>query len=277
MVAHGYVVLAAAVVEIGLTKAPVATQGVEPLAVDIEGRPRVKLFVAHLTYASLVVHLAEQGAALGVEQLVACIIEVGLTIAVGPPETQLLVAQLSVGLGLEKEFGPFHRLERQLFLKADLTDMSNDLHLAERLFFVGNAHGRGQCGEGVGQVECGRNDWVIDTHTAIPCQIDIVPDTHFAAWQTGNPVPADGGMEGRVVASQYATVEVGIEGGLLLHGTEVCILDDAYLQQVVAWLELLGDIEASTDKGAVDTAQLFTVEHDFGLPVDTIEMEVGML
>ena len=108
-------------------------------------------------------------------------------------------------------------------------------------------------------------------------EIDIIPDTDFTTWGIGNPVPADRCVEGWVISTQLTTIEVGILEIFLLHHAEVGILDDMHLELVGTWLQLLGHVDARADKGTVDSANLLTIQEDIRLPVDTIEVKIGML
>ena len=108
-------------------------------------------------------------------------------------------------------------------------------------------------------------------------EIDVIPDTDFTTRGIGNPVPADRCVEGRVISTQLTTVEVGILKILLFYNAEVGILDNVHLQLVGTWLQLPGHVDARTDKGTVDTSYLLTIQKDICLPVDTIEVKIGML
>ena len=108
-------------------------------------------------------------------------------------------------------------------------------------------------------------------------EIDIIPDTDFTTWGIGNPVPADRCVEGWVISTQLTTIEVGILEILLFHHAEVGILDDMHLELVGTRLQLLGHVDTRADKGTFDPANLLTIEEDIRLPIDTIEVEIGML
>ena len=108
-------------------------------------------------------------------------------------------------------------------------------------------------------------------------EIDIIPDTDFTTWGIGNPVPADRCVEGWVISTQLTTIEVGILEIFLLHHAEVGILDDMHLELVGTRLQLPGHVDARADKGTIDSANLLTIQEDIRLPVDTIEVKIGML
>ena len=87
MVADGSVELARPIVEIGLRETPVASHHHDALVVDKDLQGRVHILVGHLADARLVAHLV----ACGRESR---IIEIRFTIAIGPPKTHRLTAEL---------------------------------------------------------------------------------------------------------------------------------------------------------------------------------------
>ena len=108
-------------------------------------------------------------------------------------------------------------------------------------------------------------------------KIHIIPDTDFTTWGIGNPVPSDRCVEGRIISTQLTTIQIGVLKILLLHHAEVSIFDNMHLQLVGTWLQLPGHVDAGTDKGTVDSTYLLTIQQYICLPVDTIEVKIGML
>ena len=108
-------------------------------------------------------------------------------------------------------------------------------------------------------------------------KIHIIPDTDFTTWGIGNPVPSDRSVEGRIISTQLTTVQIGVLKILLLHHAEVGILDNMHLQLVGTWLQLIRHVDAGADKCTINTSYLLTIQKDICFPVDTIEVEIGML
>ena len=115
---------------------------------------------------------------------------------------------------------------------------------------------------------------ILDGHAAGHGEEDVVPDAGVAAANGGNPVPADGGVEGGVVGAQRAAVLVGALEGLLLDAARGGVLLYAHGERVLpAGRELAGHVETGADEGAFDAAELLAVEEDVGLPVDAVEIQ----
>ena len=128
------------------------------------------------------------------------------------------------------------------------------------------------CGR-IGQSQGGLHERVLNGDLAGSSQIDIVVDTDVASADGRNPVPADGGMECRIVGSQDTSVEVGVLFIFFLHRTDVCVLYNLYGQYVLAGNDVLGYIVHAADKGTFHQTKLGTVQVDVGFPVDTVEVQ----
>ena len=104
-------------------------------------------------------------------------------------------------------------------------------------------------------------------------EVDIVPNAHLAPRYGGYPVPADGGMEGGVVATKHTTVETGVFCCFGLSCTRIGILLYIDTEFVIAIFDIVGNIKLSAHEGTLYLANLLAVEYHQGLPVDTVEVE----
>ena len=92
VVTHGSIKLPATVIQVVLAKGPVASKRHQPAVVDIYLQFCVLVNGLHLTDACLVL----DGIALLPidDELKACIVQIGLSISVGPPQVHSLILQL---------------------------------------------------------------------------------------------------------------------------------------------------------------------------------------
>src|ERR1035437_6958359 len=130
-----------------------------------------------------------------------------------------------------------------------------------------------------GDVATGRrgDEGILDRHRAGGVQVYGGPDAGVAAADGGDPVPSDGGMVGGVVGAQRAAVLAGAIEGLLRHASRRGVLLDAHRQRVLrAGAQVACDIEPAAHEAAFDAADLFAVQVDLGLPIDTVEVQPDM-
>ena len=80
-------------------------------------------------------------------------------------------------------------------------------------------------------------------------------------------------MEGGVVGTEDAAVEVGILFGLDLHAARVGVGSDYHLQVVFLLLEIGRDIEFAPLEGSLDVAHTGAVEPYLGFPVDAVKVQ----
>ena len=101
---------------------------------------------------------------------------------------------------------------------------------------------------------------------------DVVPDAVVAATDGGDPVPSGGGVERGIVAAERATVDGA--ASLIFRAAGVGVGDDADGEGVLrAGMDEAGDVEAAAHHAAVDAADAVSIEIDFRLPVDAVEVE----
>ena len=126
----------------------------------------------------------------------------------------------------------------------------------------------------IGQRQPRGNQGAFEDHRPRGGQIDVRPDADVAAADAGNPVPAGGRVEARVVHAERAAVGSGLAGGLFADAAGRRRLVNTHRQGVErAGAGERGDVKAPPQKGAVDAAQVGAVEIDLGLPVDAVKIE----
>ena len=266
MVADSSVELARPIVEIGLREAPVASHHHDTLVVDEDLQGRIHILVGHLADARLVAHLV----ACGRESR---IIEIRFTIAIGPPEAHRLTAELGEVVGTESHVAALLRGKPNGLLKADRSDPSAHRRCDGTGGIVGDTHDGRHRGQRIGRFEARRHIRVADMDIALQREPDVVPDTHLAARRGGDPVPADRGVESRVVESQDTSVDIGRFAIFHLYRPDMGVLVHAYLQGVVAPREIGGEVETSTAEGTLYAPHRLAIDEEVGFPIDAIQME----
>ena len=133
---------------------------------------------------------------------------------------------------------------------------------------------RGQRGlRGVGQGQGRLYEGILEGDFPGAGELDVIPDADVASAHCRNPVPADGGMESRVVRSQDASVEVRALLVLFLDGADVFVLDDFHGQYVLAFLQEVRHVKLPADEGTFQASGFLSVQVDIGFPVDAVEVQ----
>src|ERR1019366_5326262 len=131
---------------------------------------------------------------------------------------------------------------------------------------------------GIGERQRGNNARIPQGDGADSVEVDAVPDTGFAAADGGDPIPPDGSVKGGIIRAESAAVLIGAHHGGFLDAAGRGGFEDAHSDGVFAAGEQLrGHIEAAADEGALDAAEFFAVEEDFGFPIDAVEVEPDLL
>ena len=164
MVAHSNVVFACAVEQILLAESPVAAQRYEASAVDIYREACVHVAVGHLSDARLVVY-AVRGCRGGLccgalwccrcvcHKLKSGVVEVRLTISVGPPQAHVAVFELCKLVGREGELSLQSWRECHLTLKLYLANPSAQRSRHVALLVVAHHYRCRHGGGGVGECQ----------------------------------------------------------------------------------------------------------------------------
>ena len=87
---------------------------------------------------------------------------------------------------------------------------------------------------------CGIRQWklspdkrIFDCNCSIVCEENIIPDTDITTTDSGNPVPANGGMESGIIRSQNSSILVCTVSCLFLDGTRMSIFDNLYRYDIL--------------------------------------------
>ena len=80
-------------------------------------------------------------------------------------------------------------------------------------------------------------------------------------------------MEGGVVCSEYAAVEIGVQMVFLLYRSGMCILVDKHGECVYSSVEIWRDVGYGTGEGSLYTVYLLAVDPHIGFPVDAVEIQ----
>ena len=262
---HGYVVLALAVAKQQFGEAPVAALAHEAPAVDIERQAPVVFGPRHLAYAR-----AEGGAVADPPSVVGHerhVVEILLAVAVGPPEIRIVHVH---GRGEVARFARGEVLLDGERIAAELAGQHGRFLLARRVGHC-RAHGHLRPG-GVRQVEFAAEDGVADGQAAGRGDVHVAPYAYVAARHRGDPVPADGRVEGGVVQAQDAAVAHMVLQIHRMHFARVGVGDYPDCQ-IIAGSDMLSYVESGAGEGAFDEAQAFAVEPYFSLPVDAVEVQ----
>ena len=117
------------------------------------------------------------------------------------------------------------------------------------------------------------NVWVAHADHSRSRQINLVPDTHLTSSNGGNPVPADGCVEGGVVCSEYAAVKLRRILVFFLYSAEMLVANNFYRKIVLAFAKQTSHIEFSTHESSFYASKLLTVQEHICFPVYTIEVQ----
>lgn len=74
---------------------------------------------------------------------------------------------------------------------------------------------------------------IFDCNCSIVCEENIIPDTDITTTDSGNPVPANGGMESGIIRSQNSSILVCTVSCLFLDGTRMSIFDNLYRYDIL--------------------------------------------
>ena len=272
MISDSCIVFTSAVVQVRLTESPVAAASDEAPSVDIHIQNTLVLIEGHLADTGLV-RKAVRKFSVGLERE-SSIIEVRLTISVGPPQTRMFHIQLSEAFRSEKDLFLFAGFQSNLLGKTESTDTSFQ-HTLNFLVAVvlhesmsGKAHG-----SSVRQREYTLYQRITDGYVTGAYKLHIVPDTDISAADRRDPVPADRCMEGRIVRSQDSSVEVCALLVLFLDSSQVAVLHDLYRKNILSGNNQLRHIQFAADERAFDVACFPAVQIDMSLPVDSVKVQ----
>ena len=138
---------------------------------------------------------------------------------------------------------------------------------------VSQYHGWCHASQGVALSQRGCHHGVAHSHIAGSCQVNVVPNTDVAPTDGRYPVPANRGMECRVIGPEDTAVKVSILLGLDLHTARIGIGMNEHFQVVVFVLEIGRDVKFTTLESTLNAAQIGTIEPYFRFPVDAVKIE----
>ncbi|OAV67182.1 hypothetical protein Barb4_02581 [Bacteroidales bacterium Barb4] len=267
------VVFAPAIVEVGLAEAPVSPASDEAATVYEKAQYAVVLIEGHLAHAGFEVFLIRCTSTDVKAQF--HIVEVLIAVAFRPPQGRVLKFQGSMCGRVQRNGLRFGGGKRYFLLKGDCAVETFQLagHGFARMVFESYIyHYIGRCG--IRQRQFGADKGVFNRHGTGMRQENIIPYTDVTPANGRNPVPADGGMKGWIVSTEYATVLVGTESRLFLDRPHMGVLDNFNSKHVrFAGSNKLRHIKLAAHKAAIDTPYLRSVQEDIGFPIDTVEVE----
>src|ERR1019366_4296052 len=272
VIAHGGVIFAGAVAQHAFAEAPTAALGNEAAAVDPHFESAAFLAVSELPHARLELFGVGNGVGGGFE-LQAHVVEIGRAVSGGPP--QLRVDELqgvldALELGGGEGDGEIEGLGAEASAQGP-GDGGGGMILEDYLDLDGGTGGIGER-EGGNDAGIPQGDW------AGGVEVNAVPYAGFTAADGGDPIPAYGCVEGGIIGAESAAVFIGIQNGGFLDAAGRGGFEDAHGEGVVAAGEQLrSHIEAAAREGAIDAAEFFAVEEDFGFPIDAVEVEPDFL
>ena len=141
------------------------------------------------------------------------------------------------------------------------------------LCMVSQYHGWCHASQGVALSQRGCHHGVAHGHIAGSCQVNVVPNTDVAPTDGRYPVPANRGMESRVISPEDTAVKVSILLGFDLHAAGIGIGMNEHFQVVVFVLEIGRDVKLTALESTINAAQIGTVEPYFRFPVDSVKIE----
>ena len=107
-------------------------------------------------------------------------------------------------------------------------------------------------------------------------EIDVIPYTDIAPVHARNPVPADRGVERRVVRSQdTAVVGIALKRVSLAAGRIIVLVDEDF-DFVGSGPDYFRDIETAAFECSLDASEAFSVHPYVGFPVDAVKVEEGV-
>ena len=272
VIGDGCLVFTSAVVEVYFAESPVATHADEATPVDIEVQYMIVFIEVHLADTYLEVFFIRDFSVY-LEGEVG-IVQVRFSIAVGPPQARVLHLKLREILGVEPHGLLF--LGRQLYglLEGDVAHLSGQdaFHIPVGVVLHDDFRSQGSLCS-VRQCQSGLYEGVLNGDLSGAGQSYIIPYAYVASAHRRNPVPADGGMEGRIVRSQDTSVEVRALFVLLLDGTDMLVLDDFHRQYIRALLQEIRHVKLATDEGTLQASGFLSVQVDIGLPVDAVKVQ----
>ena len=202
------------------------------------------------------------------------VVQIGFTIAVGPPQARVLQLELRELPGVEAYGLLFVGRQLDGLLEGDVAHLSGQYAFHFLVGMVLHDDFWGQRGlRGVRQSQGRLYEGVLEGDFPGAGELDVIPDADVASAHRRNPVPADGGVESRVVRSQDTAVEVRALLVLLLDGADMLVLDDFYRQYVCAFLQEIGHVKLPADEGAFHASGFLSVQVDIGFPVDAVEVQ----
>ena len=277
MEAHGDVVLALAVAEIGLRKAPVAAAAHEASAVDPDPEGSPIFTVGELPHAGL--ERLRVGRLAVRHELEGDVVEVGIAVPVGPPEPRLVEAEGGVTRRIQDDRPGGVGRQLHGLLERDVAERSAK-RAGDGLRLVVRERGRDRHvgAGGVGERQRGPDERILHGDRPGDAHVDVVPEADVPAAHRGDPVPADRGVVGGIVGAQRASVLPPSLDGLLLHAPGRRVLLDPHRQGVeLPGLDQAGHVEPAAHEAALDTPHLLAVQVDLGLPVHAVEIQEAPL
>ena len=113
---------------------------------------------------------------------------------------------------------------------------------------------------------CGIRQWklspvkrIFDCNCSIVCEENIIPDTDITTTDSGNPVPANGGMESGIIRSQNSSILVCSVSCLFLDGTRMSIFDNLYRYDILPLYNQFRYIEFAPHKCTIYIPNIFPV------------------
>ena len=269
---HSRLIISGSVSKVILAEAPVSAASDEAPAVDPDAEILAGGIVGDLPHARLEMH------GMAIADLHGHVVQMRFAKSIRPPELRMFKHQLRA------DFPRFACRQGHVLAERHIAVAAFPRRFHRMARFVGKRGAYGnECRGGVEfrrqRFQCGEaGDGVRmqDPNRAVAFEPHVVPDSHVAAADGGDPIPADGGVERRIVCAQHAAIG-GATGLRIFFGrTRMGRGIDGDFQQVFVG-EQIGDIKRGVGEGALDAADGRAVQRHVGLPVDAVEMQPDAL
>ena len=131
-------------------------------------------------------------------------------------------------------------------------------HLIVRVIFKSQVN-KDIGGCSIWQWELSPNKGVFNCNSSIVCEENIIPDTDITTTDSGNPVPANGGMESGIIRSRNSSILVCTVSCLFFDGTRMSIFDNLYCYDILPLYNQFRYIEFAPHKCTIYIPNIFPV------------------
>ena len=211
MVGHGNIILTLPVIQVRFREAPVPAPADKAPSVHENAQDPVFHFIGHFPYPGLECPGIGHGP-VGQLKLQFYLVQVWVSVAIGPPELRIADAQSGMVFGGQLHHFCFLSFQAYLLLNGDGPVSPAQFPPYRIRTVIAEGHFQMDIGRGgIGQVQVRIHKGILHGDRTCRTEEYVVPDADVASPDGRDPVPSDGSMIGGIIGSQDPAVPVGAD------------------------------------------------------------------